>query len=301
MNLIWAAHLALLFANIIYGVNYSVAKEVMPAYIQPSGFILLRVSAAVILFYVTSLFFPRQKISLADHKRLFLCGVFGVALNQLLFFQGLSLTTPINAALMMVCTPILVLLISTTAHRESLSWKKTFGVIMGLCGALSLLIKNGRLDLFNGATALGDLCVLLNAASWGLYLVLVKPLMQRYHTVHVIRWVFFYGFLLVIPFGLNQFLTVGWSELPQHILAKTAFVVLATTYVAYLLNTLALKWASPSLVSVYIYLQPFLAATFALWAGTDQLDLPKIVSAVFIFLGISLTSESKAVLKKRKS
>jgi drug/metabolite transporter (DMT)-like permease len=288
VNKIWAAHLALLIANLIYGANYSIAKDVMPAYISPFGFIFLRVGCAAILFFLSSLLVKNRKIERADHLKLLICAFFGVALNQMLFFYGLSLTKPINAALMMVCTPILVLLISVAAGREKMGAIKLTGVLMGLLGALLIIVKPGSLDIFGGETITGDLCVLLNAISWGLYLVMVKPLMMKYNALVIIRWVFFYGFFLVLPFGYQQFLEINWSSFPEIIVWETAFVVFATTFVAYLLNTLALKWASPSLVSAYIYLQPFLAAAFALAAGKDAITTLKIISAVMIFTGVYL-------------
>lgn len=280
--------MALLVANIIYGANYSIAKDVMPAYINPFGFIFIRVACATVLFFLSSFLVRNRNVEKADHSKLLICAFFGVALNQMLFFYGLNLTKPINAALMMVCTPILVLLISVAAGREKMGAIKLSGVLLGLSGALLLLIKPGSLDVFGGATLTGDLCVLLNAITWGIYLVMVKPLMMKYNALVIIRWIFLYGFIMVFPFGFNQFMDVQWSTFPSLIIWETAFVVFATTYVAYLLNTMALKWASPSLVSAYIYLQPFLAAAFALFAGKDAITSVKVFSAVLIFSGVYL-------------
>ncbi len=260
----------------------------MPAYISPFGFIFLRVGCAAILFFLSSLLVKNRSIERADHYKLIVCAFFGVALNQMLFFYGLNLTKPINAALMMVCTPILVLLISVAAGREKMGKLKLTGVLMGLSGALMLIVKPGSMNIFATDTFTGDLCVLLNAISWGLYLVLVKPLMMKYNALVIIRWIFFYGFFMVFPFGFKQFFEINWSLFPETILWETAFVVFATTFIAYLLNTLALKWATPSLVSAYIYLQPFLAAAFALAAGKDAITTIKIISALLIFVGVYL-------------
>ena len=287
----WKAHAALFSANLIYGANYSIAKALMPFYIKPFGFIVIRAASALALFFLTSVFIKDRKIDRADWPRIFACGVFGVAINQLLFFKGLSLTTPIHAAIMMVCTPIIVLLLSTLSNREKLSRFKLVGVAAGFAGALILIFSaNSDMALSDGNMA-GDMCVFFNALSWGGYLVLAKPLMQKYHTIHLVKWVFLFGFVCVLPFGWQEFNEINWLEMPQDILLRVLFVILGSTYLAYLLNTLALKWANPSLVSGYIYLQPVLATIFAMALGSDDLSFLKIVSACFIFSGVYLISK----------
>lgn len=292
----WKAHLALFSANLIYGANYSIAKALMPAYLKPSGFILIRVCAALFLFFITSIFIRDKKIERSDWPRIMLCGLFGVAINQLLFFRGLSLTSPIHAAIMMVCTPIIVLLISSFANREKWSISKLTGVLAGFVGASILVFKGGVQLNHSDGNSLGDLFILLNALSWGIYLVLAKPLMQKYHTVNLVRWVFLFGFFLVLPFGWNEFMEVQWSTMPADMIARLLFVVLGSTYLAYLLNTLALKWANPSLVSGYIYLQPLLATIFAILLSSDSLSWSKVFSAIFIFSGVYLIGKKKQTL-----
>lgn len=287
----WKAHAALFSANLIYGANYTIAKALMPFYIKPFGFIVIRAASALVLFFLTSVFIKDRKIDRTDWPRIFACGVFGVAINQLLFFKGLSLTTPIHAAIMMVCTPIIVLLLSTLSNREKLSRFKLVGVAAGFAGALILIFSgNSDMALADGNMA-GDMCVFFNALSWGGYLVLAKPLMQKYHTIHLVKWVFLFGFVCVLPFGWQEFNEINWLEMPHDILLRVLFVILGSTYLAYLLNTLALKWANPSLVSGYIYLQPVLATIFAMALGSDDLSLLKIVSACFIFSGVYLISK----------
>jgi drug/metabolite transporter (DMT)-like permease len=288
MNKMVLGHVFLLIANLIYGANYSIAKDVMPEYIKPFGFILLRVSGAVSLFFLSSLFIKAEKIDRKDFKRIFLCALFGVAINQLMFFKGLSLTVPINAAIMMVCTPILVLILSTMAVQERFTTRKVSGIFLGLIGALMLIVNPLHFKGFGSETLTGDIMILINATSWGLYLVLVKPLMSKYHTIHLVKWIFLIGLLMVLPFGYTEFRAINWQNMPRTILYETIFVVVATTFVAYLLNTMALKWLNASVVSVYIYLQPFLAAAFAVALGKDTITTIKIISAIMIISGVYL-------------
>lgn len=283
------AHIALFTANLIYGINYTIAKDVMPNFIQPLGFIFLRVSGTVLLFWLCYRLFFYEKVAKGDLLKLALCGMFGVAINQMLFFEGLNLTTPINAAVIMVTNPILVLITGAFLASESITKRKIFGIALGAIGAISLITNSGTVEL-NPDHFWGNIMVLINAASYGVYLVLVKPLMQKYKPITVICWVFLFGFIYVIPFGWGEFQAIEWASMPTSILWKIAFVVICTTFMAYLLNIYGLKSLNPSTVSTYIYLQPILASLVAIFAGSDSLSINKIGAALIIFAGVYLVS-----------
>ena len=289
MNKQLLAHIALFTANLIYGINYTLAKDVMPNFIQPSGFIFLRVSGAILLFWLCYRLFFYEKIAKSDLLKLLLCGLFGVAINQMLFFEGLNLTTPINAAVIMITNPILVLIIGAVLATEAITKRKILGIALGATGAISLITYGGVVEL-DADHFWGNIMVLINAASYGVYLVLVKPLMQKYKPVTVISWVFLFGFMFVIPFGWNEFQAIDWVSMPTDIIWKVAFVVICTTFMAYLLNIYGLKSLNPSTVSTYIYLQPVLASLVAVFAGSDSLSPVKIGAALFIFGGVYLVS-----------
>ena len=286
-------HIALFAANLIYAANYTIAKGVMPDYIEPFGFILLRVSGALLLFWFFHKMFSTEKVEKRDFWKLALCGLFGVAINQSLFFKGLNITTPINAAIIMTSNPILVLLFAAFIIKETITGKKLIGIVVGITGAV-LLIAFGKNFSFGSTTFTGDLLILINSTSYGIYLVLVKPLMDKYSPLTVIKWVFFFGFLFVLPFGLMEFTQIDWKEMPLNIWMSVLFVVIATTFIAYSLNIYALKYVSPTIVSYYVYLQPLLATVIALFLSKDELSLIKIVSALFIFTGVYLVSSSKS-------
>ncbi len=295
------AHLALFTVNFIYGVNYVVAKGLMPAVIGPSGFIVLRVLGAGTLFWLMRAALP-ERVPNSDLGRLFLCGFFGVALNQMMFFHGLMRTTPINASIIMVATPILVLVLSGLLIGERITWTKAVGVALGAVGALSLIaLKPAGISV--GASTLGDLFILINAIAYGIYLVLVKPLMRKYTAVTVMSWSFLFGAILVLPFGVGELGEVAWSTLTTPIWAALTFVVVLVTFVAYLMNTWALRYLNASVVGTYIYMQPILAAVFT-WLfvliGPERLGIPgeynaalgwpQLVCAAAIFLGVHLVS-----------
>ncbi len=291
MNKSLQAHLALLIVNLIYGANYSIAKEVMPAYVQPFAFVLMRVGGALILFWIVSALLIKEKIDKKDLPRVALLAVCGVACNQLLFLKGLSITTPINAAIIMISNPIVVLLIAAVVLKEKISISKFAGISFGVIGAAIMLLYNKTFS-FGSETITGDLMILINSISWACYVVLVKPLMKKYNTFTIVKWVFLFGFVYVLPFGFKQFTEVNWASMPSSIWHDIIFVVVGTTFFAYVLNTYALRALSPAVVSIYIYLQPFLATLIAVfYYHNDTLDARKILSAVLIIIGVTLVSQ----------
>ncbi|GAB4260294.1 MAG: DMT family transporter [Vicingaceae bacterium] len=289
-------HLALLTANIIYGLNYTIAKDLMPHYIKPFGFIVCRVIGALFLFWLVGLFI-KERIDKKDFGRLVLCGIFGVTANQLMFFYGLNLTTPINAAIIMTSNPVLVLVVSAILIKEKITSSKIIGVILGMSGALLLILMKEKVS-FAVNTSLGDLFIFLNAISYGVYLVLVKPIMHNYNPLTIIKWVFTFGLLGVLPFGYHQFTSIEWNSFTTDIWLAFLFVVIGTTFFAYMLNIVALKKVSPAVVSTYIYLQPILAAVVALYLGKDKITLLKVVATLMIFAGVFMVSRTNYRLSK---
>jgi drug/metabolite transporter (DMT)-like permease len=291
------AHMAVLAANAIYGINFNVAKLIMPSFIQPFGFIFLRVSGALLLFTIISFFVKNEKVHKQDWLRFIACGVFGVAINQLLFFGGLNLTTPINAAIIMIMTPILVMVLGAMFLKEKLTPQKLIGLSLGAAGAVTIITSGGKGLSIGGTTAIGDLMILINATSYAVYMIIVKPLMHKYSALFVITRVFAIGFVCVIPFGWEQVTLIQWHSFTAHTWLCLVFVVVCTTFLAYLLNTYGLSKISPSVVSFYIYLQPFLAAAFAMYLGTDKLTPLKIFSALLIFIGVYLISKETEIIQ----
>lgn len=291
MNKNIQAHLALLLVNIIYGANYSIAKEVMPAYVQPFAFVLMRVGGALVLFWIVSALFIKEKVDKKDLPRMALLAVFGVACNQLLFLKGLSITTPINASIIMISNPIVVLIIAAVILKEKISLNKIIGISFGIAGAILILTFSANFT-FGSETITGDIMILINSISWAFYIVLVKPLMKKYNTFTIVKWVFLFGFCYVLPFGYSEIVAVDWINMPANVWHDVIFVVVGTTFFAYVLNTYALRALSPSVVSIYVYLQPFLATLFAIYIyQNDTMDLRKLTAAALIIFGVYMVSQ----------
>jgi len=282
------AHIYLFIVNLFYGAGFTVSKMVMPQFIKPFGFIFIRVSLTTTLFFILHRFWLKEKVEKKDLLLLAACGLFGVAINQELFFLGLSITTPINASLIMIMTPVLVFVISFFLSHEQITWQKILGLVLGCSGAL--IILSGKGFNFNSSTMWGDLLVLINASSFAVYLVIVRPLMKKYHPLTVIKWVFFFGLIPVTLFGVKQFSQIEWSSFTPQIWAAVCFVVICVTFFAYLLNILALRSVHSSVVGAYIYLQPVIATIISISLGKDHITPEKVVSAVLIFSGVYLVS-----------
>ncbi len=272
----------------------------MPALILPRGFILLRVLVGTILFW---LFFvlkgkEENKIERKDFPRLILCGLFGVATNQLFFFEGLARTTPVHAALMMLTTPILVGIMATVILKEKFTVNKGLGITLGLFGAY-VLIDRSESSVLGSNPPLGDFFVFINAASYSLYLITVKPLMSKYAPLSVIRWVFLFGALMVLPFGLGQVEQIDWSVFTPQDYLVLGYVLIAMTFLAYLWNVFAMKQLSPTVIGSYIYLQPFLAGMIAILFFSETMSMTKAIAGVLIFAGVYLVSRKKAIFRSK--
>ncbi len=284
------AHLSLFAAQVIYAMNYSIAKDLMPKHIQPLGLVFLRISGACLLFWILSLFSKQEKLEKGDLKKMAILAIFGVCVNQAFFIYGLSITQPINSAIIMISNPIAVIVFTMIVFKERLTFYKLGGLGLGIAGALTLLLFKGNFVL-GSETILGDMFTLINSMSWAVFVVMAKPYMQKYQTVTVMKWIFLFGLIYIAPFGINDIVHTNWAGFDNSIWIAIAFVVIATTFFAYLLNTYALKALSPSVVSMYIYFQPFLATLFAVALGKDTLTPIKILSAIFIIAGVYLVSK----------
>ena len=288
----WAL-LAATLVSIIYGVTFTIAKDVMPKYVDAFGFIVMRVGGSVVLFWLISCFGPKEKIAISDFPRIVAAAFFGVAFNMLTFFKGLSYTSPIMGAVLMVTTPMIVLVLSSFIMKERMENQKILGIILGLTGTLTLILYGKSLVNASNAS-LGNVLVFVNAVSYGFYLIIVKKLMDKYNAFTFVKWIYTFGFLMVLPFGWKEFQAIDFVHLPADIFWKIGFVVVFSTFLTYLLNLVSMRELKPTTVAVFIYLQPLCATIFAVSLGKDDLSLVKLISAVLIFVGVYLVTQKKA-------
>lgn len=292
---LFKAHSALFIVNLIYGANYVIAKKVMPDFVEANAFILMRVAGATALFWII-FSFRYEKVANKDFLLLATCGLFGVAINQLFFFNGLQLTSSINSSIIMSMNPIIVVVLAMFILKEKITLNRALGIIIGGTGAIVFMVNNSSETITGNLS--GDLFIFINAFSYGLYLVLVKPLMSKYKPLTVITWVFTFGlfYVLLFPLSLQEFTRVNW-DFPREISYRIVFVIIAVTFLTYLLNVYALKKVSPAISSSYIYLQPVMATAFIFlfsYLGmenyTSSITLTKILCVLAIFMGVFLIS-----------
>ena len=291
MNKRTTAHLALLFTNLFFAINLSAVKHLTNAQLAgPFGINVVRVGVSTILFWC--LFFLKPaNISIAreDRLRLILCAVTGIAVNQLLFLKGLSLTYSIHASLLMLTTPILIVFIAAWLLKEKAGPWKIAGLLLGIAGALVLILAKDNSG--NGNNVLfGDILIIINAISYTIYFILVKPLMLKYNPVVLIRWIFTIGLILVLPFGWAEFTAIRWEHFQPVDMLSISLVTLTGTFLAYLFNIYGIKVLGSSVAGFYLYTQPVFAALIAMLFLREELTLYKLIAALMIFTGVYLAN-----------
>lgn len=279
-------------ATLIYGLNHTVAKNVMPVYIGPYAFILLRVIGASLLFWTVSLFVKSEKIDKKDWPRIILCSFLGMVINMLAFFKGLELSTPVNSSVMITLSPIVVFIFSAILLKEKIQSIKAFGITSGFVGALILVLYTSKTGENAPNIPLGNFLFIVNSFAYGLYLVLVKPLISKYNIITLLKWLFLLGVIMNFPVTISQFLEVEWTSLPlKEAVIPMVFVVVGTTFFTYLFNAYALTKLTASSLSSFIYLQPIVGIIFAISTKSDSLSLVSLAGMILIFIGIYLVTK----------
>lgn len=291
------AHLALLFVNVLYGASHVLAKGVMPEYLSPTVFILFRVLGATLLFWLVLFFTKYEKINRKDVPPLIACGLFGVAINQLFFFHGLNLSSSVNSGIIMAMNPIMVVILSFFILKERITVLRSTGIALGFIGTILLTFKGATAK---GDSSLGDLFLVINALSYAIYLVIAKPLMQKYKPLTVITWVFTFGlaFVLLFPPTIPEFIKTDFSTFTSSVVLKIGYVVVGVTFLTYLLTMYGLKYLSPTISSSYIYTQPVIVMLFAFlfaslhWSAdyTSTITFQKVLYMLLIFAGVYMAS-----------
>lgn len=299
------AHISLFLVNSLYAAGHIIAKGVMPNYLSPTTFIFFRILGATLLFWTIKLFLPKEKIEKKDYKRFLVCALFGITVNQLFFFHGLNLSSSINSGIIMTTNPILVVVLGYFIIKEKITGLKLFGVALGAIGAILLTVAG---NTAKGESFLGDLFLLINSISYAIYLLIAKPLMQKYSPITVMTYVFTIGsiYMLLYPPTYIDTFSTDFSSIPREIWLKIMYIIIGVTFFTYLLTIYALKYLSPSVSSSYIYFQPMLVIVFAyifyfLNVSEDYrntITLPKIGYMLLIFLGVWITSYATKRNKK---
>ncbi|GMN09697.1 DMT family transporter [Croceitalea sp. MTPC9] len=289
------AFLAAFGATTIYALNHTIAKGVMPDYVKPSGFILMRVVGVAILFWSISFLGPKEKIEKRDWGRMFLAAILGMVVNMLAYFKGLELSTPINSSVLMTISPIIVIILSAIFLKERITLNKGLGIALGFIGAVTLILFGAKLRQDAPNIALGNIFYIINATAYGAYLIVAKKLLVKYHPFTLMRWLFLIAVLINLPIGLPELLEIQWATMPLWAYGTIVFVIVCTTFLTYLFNIFAMTQLKASTIGAFIYLQPLIGILFAVITGKDVLTLVKIIATGLLLLGVYLASKKVKV------
>lgn len=296
-------HLSMLAASSMWGAMSPVAKYVMSAGLVSSIAVAdVRIFGAAILFWIFSFFAGKEKVDKKDLPRLFLAGVFAIVLNQGVFLTGVSMTSPVDASIITTSLPIVTMIFAAIWLKEPITVMKAGGVFLGLSGALLLVFGDRLLPGASGAVAadhgssniIGDLLCLFAQCSYAVYLVFFKDLIAKYSPVTLMKWMFTSASLVMLPFSAGRFLSTPWASVDMNQYAGLAFVLLGGTFLCYLLVPVGQKNLRPTLVAMYNYVQPVVAAIVAILWGMDRFNILKVVAVILVFSGVLLVNRSKA-------
>lgn len=264
-------------------------KIVVPEYLGAYGFILFRVTISAGIFWALYLF-SREKINWKeDGVRLTLCALTGVAVNQLMFYKGISLTSAVNGSIIMTLTPVLVLIWAYFLLKEKITKLKIVGILIGMIGAMIIFYQPA--SIMTTGNWKGDLLILVNATSYACYLVIVKPLMKKYRPMTVVTWIFTIAIAFILPIGFNEATSVEIYQLPVKVLLSMGYAIVIVTVVVYYLNAWTLVRVNSSVVGAFIYLQPVFATMTAILFFGEVFLVKHLIAAAFVFIGVWLVTK----------
>lgn len=288
-------HLSVAAAYIIFGLNVVVCKDIANAEaVTPYVLFSLRAIGASALFWLLSLFLPKEKVEKGDLWRIALASFLGLFLTQMTFLVGITMATPIDSAILGTLGPVFTMFFAYFFVREPITGKKAGGVAVALAGVIFLILNTVHAGGASATTPLGFILLLLNSLTFSMYLGIFRPLISRYSVVSFMKWAFLFALLMSLPFSAKGLLTMDYAAIPVAVRWEIAFLIFFATFIAYSLIPYGQKRIRPTLVSMYNYLSPIIATIVSIWTGMDQLTWQKVIAAAAIVGGVILVSKSRA-------
>ncbi len=291
-----AGHIACFAAYAIFGFNIIICKDLTEGgLISPIAIFTLRSLGAGLLFWILSLFFPREQVEKKDHLKIFAASFTGYFVTQLTFLVAIPDVTPMHCSIMSAMSPIYTMFIAAIVLKEPLSWQKTGGVALSLCGVIFLILNNaGGSSGASESTTFGLFMMFLNSFSFSLYLGIFKPLIQKYSVVTFMKWIFLFSALMALPLSFNELWRMSWIHIPATQLWELGYLIVFATFFSYFLIPFGQKIIRPTLVSMYSYIQPIIATVLGIILGMDILTWQKVLAAVMVFGGVVIVSRSRS-------
>ncbi len=299
MSFDWKGHASLLGANTMWGLMSPVSKIIMAGgAVTPLVISDLRIGGAMVLFWVVSLFTKPEHVDHKDMGTLFFASLFAIVFNQGCYMFGISLTSPGDASIITTSMPLWAMILAAFILKEPITGKKVLGIAFGAGGALLLIMGSGnndRLSPTGGNTAIwGDLLVLFAQLCYAFYIVFYKNFVKKYSLVTIMKWMFTYSFICMLPFSAKDLAAAHWSGLHPAEIAGLAFIVVGATFISYMLILVGQKRLRPTVAGMYNYIQPLVACAVAAFWGMDSFNLTKTVAVIFIFGGVYLVTVSRS-------
>lgn len=289
-------HLASFFAYVIFGINTIVCKDIANYHLlSPMLLFCLRSVGAAALFWIISIFTPKEKVPLRDLGGIFIASMLGLFLTQISFLKAITITTPMDATIVATMTPIMTMFVSAIFLKEPITLKKVGGVLISFSGVIFLIFNSvydsGSVDK---STPLGIGLMILNGLFFALYLGIFRPLISRYNVVTFMKWMFTFSMIAALPFGASDIVSTNYTQFTPKLMLDIGFLVIFATFISYFLIPFGQKRLRPTLVGMYSYLQPIIAACVSIYIGMDTLSFGKIVAAAMVFVGVGVVNNSKA-------
>lgn len=292
-------HLACLLAYAIFGFNIIVCKDLTSGHLlSPLTIFCLRAMGAGGLFWLISLFLPKEKVDKKDYLKIFAASLLGFLACQLSFLAGIPYITPMDCSILASLSPIYTMGIAAVALKEPITWKKTGGVAISFIGIIYLIINNVTGTGVAQTTPFGIAMLLINSLSFSLYLGIFKPLISKYSVVTFMKWIFLFAFAVSFPFSATEIVSTQWSAFPSVQLAELAYLIICATFITYTLIPFGQKHIRPTLVSMYSYMQPIIAIAISIYIGMDTLTWQKVLAAMMVFGGVIIVSYSKSKVER---
>lgn len=293
-----AGHLACFMAYAIFGVNIITCKDLTQGQlISPFALYTLRALGAGSLFWILSLFCPREKVEARDYIKIFAAAFTGYFVTQLTFLVALPEVTPMHCSILSAMSPIYTMFIAAVVLKEPLTWQKAGGVALSLCGIIFLILNNAGGSGASESTLWGIFLMFLNSLSFSLYLGIFKPVIQKYSVVTFMKWIFLFSAVMGLPFSFREVFSLSWTQIPPVQMWELAYLVVFATFVSYFLIPFGQKIIRPTLVSIYSYVQPIIATVLSIIIGMDILTWQKVLAAAMVFGGVVIVSRSRSAAR----
>lgn len=288
-------HLSMFGANLLWGLMSPIAKMVLAgAVVTPLLLTDFRIAGAAALFWLLSLFLPQEHVPTPDLLRLAGAAMLGIVCNQGCFIFGVGLTSPGEASIITTTMPMWVMVLAALFLKEPITVKKIAGIALGASGALLLVLGTASHAVSGSKPALGDTLVFCAQFSYALYLTLYKNFIRRYSLVTLMKWMFLFAAIAVLPFSISTIIATPWHQMSAAEACGIAYVVVGSTFGSYILVMVGQKALRPTLVGMYNYVQPVVASAVGIWLGLDSFTPSKILAVALIFAGVWLVTISKA-------